>query len=86
MATTTTKEQAMTTTYQQLIIAAANEAKNCQQSMKDGRWTPTKAIAYETALLAVMHHVNDNGGKASRIKIEDEIDIVVANIGAEVAA
>ena len=33
-----------------------------------------------------MHHVNDNGGKASRIKIEDEIDIVVANIGAEVAA
>ena len=64
----------MTTTYQQLIQTAAEEGAIVRKSMTDGRWTPAKTIAYEEAVLAVMLHVNENGGKASRKNIEDEIE------------
>lgn len=74
---TTTEANAMTT-YQQLITTAAQHLNIVRTSMDNGRWTPAKTIAYETALLDIMLHVNNNGGKASRSKIEDEIELAAA--------
>ncbi len=73
----TTEANAMTT-YQQLITTAAQHLNIVRTSMDNGRWTPAKTIAYETALLDIMLHVNNNGGKASRSKIEDEIELAAA--------
>ncbi len=69
-------------TYEQLIQKAAEKANEIQQAMATYRWNQRMTNEYEGIVIEIMQLVNATGERASRRRIEDQIDARIAEMAA----